>query len=284
MPKPYFALLSCAALLCLAPLTAHAAGERYHVALDGTFAPHAMPTMSGGVEGFNVDLINVIGERLGAEIEITAAQFSGLIPGLQAGTYDFLAAPTTITPELSENLLFTEGYLDTDYQFVVKKGAAAITRLEDLEGRTIAVNKGSSYDAWAREHAGEYGWKVESYGSNSDAVQAVTSNRAFANLAGNTVAAYAVKRNPMVELSLLVPTGRVWAFPFRKGDEELRARIERVVECLKIDGTIAELAQKWFDAEPAPGSAAVTPQPGYGQPGYAGFVEDDHSFSCDVQA
>ena len=50
------------------------AAETYKVALDGTFAPHAMPKMDGGVEGFNVDLANEIGKRLGVKMDITAAQ------------------------------------------------------------------------------------------------------------------------------------------------------------------------------------------------------------------
>ncbi len=69
------------------------AQDKYTVALDGTFAPHAMPKLGGGIEGFNVDLSNLIGERLGVEMDIVATQFSGILPGLQAGTYDFVVAP-----------------------------------------------------------------------------------------------------------------------------------------------------------------------------------------------
>jgi polar amino acid transport system substrate-binding protein len=120
-------------------------------AIDGTFAPHAFPNMSGGYQGFNIDLGNEIAARLKRKITIDAAQFSGLIPALQAGTYDFLIAPTTVTKERSESMLFTEGYLNTDYQFLIKKGAPKITKLEDLKGKTISVNKGAIYDSWARE-------------------------------------------------------------------------------------------------------------------------------------
>ena len=56
--------------------------------VDATFAPHAMPNLSGGVEGFNIDLGNGIARRLRRKLEIDATQFSGLVPGLQAGTYD----------------------------------------------------------------------------------------------------------------------------------------------------------------------------------------------------
>src|SRR5437762_2656580 len=139
--------------VALAALLAAGAGAQeppLKTGVDGTFAPHAMPKLSGGVEGFNVDLANEIAKRLGRKIEIDATQFSGLIPGLQAGTYDFIAAPTTVTKERAENMLFTEGYLNTDFQFVVKKDTPDIKALEELKGKTIAVNKGSAYDSWAR--------------------------------------------------------------------------------------------------------------------------------------
>jgi polar amino acid transport system substrate-binding protein len=103
-------------------------------AVDGTFAPHAFPNLSGGYQGFNVDLANEIAKRLKRKIVIDAAQFSGLVPALQAGTYDFLAAPTTVTKERAESMLFTEGYLNTDFQFLIKKGSSKVVRLEDLKG------------------------------------------------------------------------------------------------------------------------------------------------------
>ena len=153
-------------------------------AVDGTFAPHAFPKLSGGVQGFNVDLAHAIAERLGRELDLTATQWSGILPGLQAGTYDFVAAPTTVTEERAQNLLFTEGYLNTDFQFLVKQGAPKIDSLEGFKDQVISVNKGSAYDKWARDLEGEIGWQVQSFGSQSDAVQAVLSGRAFANVAG----------------------------------------------------------------------------------------------------
>src|SRR6266542_5684259 len=117
------ALLAGAAFLLIAPAALAQEAAPLRAAVDGTFAPHAMPSLSGGYEGFNVDLANEIAKRLKRKIIIDAAQFSGLLPALQAGTYDFIAAPTTVTKERSENLLFTEGYLNTDFQFLIKKGA-----------------------------------------------------------------------------------------------------------------------------------------------------------------
>ncbi|WP_193170946.1 transporter substrate-binding domain-containing protein [Nisaea nitritireducens] len=254
--------------------------KTYKVGLDGTFAPHAMPKLSGGVEGFNVDFANELGKRLGAEMDITAAQWSGLLPGMQAGTYDFLVAPTTLTEERSKSMLFSEGYLNTDFQFVVKKGAEEITDLKQFKGKVIAVNKGAVYDRWARELESEVGWKVESYGTNTDAIQAVISGRAFANVAGNTASAWAVKKNPMIALSYLHSTGKVFSVPFPKASGELRNMVDAAIECMKLDGTMTKLSEKWFGVTPAAGSAAITVQPGYGEPGFEGYDPTEHTPSC----
>src|SRR6266481_2673287 len=274
-----FVLSTTGALLLASSLLAQEASP-LRTAVDGTFAPHAFPNLSGGYQGFNVDLANEIGKRLKRKIILDAAQFSGLVPALQAGTYDFLAAPTTVTKERAESMLFTEGYLNTDFQFLIRKGSPKVAQLEDLKDKTISVNKGSAYDSWARELEAKIGWKVESFGTQTDAVQAVLVGRSDANVAGNTVIAWAVKNNPQLELSYLHSTGLVWAAALRKDSAELRKTIENAIECMKLDGTIAKFHEKWFGIKPAPSSAAVTVFPGYGVPGMAGYDPTAHTPSC----
>lgn len=249
-------------------------------AVDGTFAPHAMPKLSGGIEGFNVDLAEAIGKQLGKTVTVDATQFSGLIPALQAGTYDFIVAPVTVSKERAESLLFTEGYLNTDFQFVTKKGAPPITALEELKGKVISVNKGSAYDSWARGLEEKIGWKVESFGTQTDAVQAVISGRAYANVAGNTVVQWAAKSNPQIQLSYTYSTGLVWAVALRKDSAPLRNELDQAIECLKASGATAALHEKWFGTKPAPGSAAVTVFAGYGVPDMPGYDPAPHSPAC----
>ena len=241
------------------------------IGVDGTFAPHAMPKIDGGVEGFNVDLAIEIGRRMGRKVEIVSQQFSGLIPGLNAGKFDFLAAPTTVLKPRDKNLLFTEGYLETDYQFVIPIKAAEIKKFEELKGKVAAVNKGSNYEMWCQENGPKWGFKTESYGTNTDAVQAVLAGRSDANLAGHTVAAYAVKKNPgQLKLSYKIKSGAVWSIPSRKDDVQMRRVVEEALECMKMDGTVAKLAEKWLGVKPDKDSPAVIVYPGYGWRGLKG--------------
>ncbi len=258
------------ALLALAAGSA-AAQAPLKTAVDGTFAPHAMPKLGGGTEGFNIDLGAEIAKRMKRTLDLSVTQFSGILPSLQAGTLDFVIAPTTVTKERAENLLFTEGYLNTDFQFLVKKGSPKVGKLEEFKGKVVTVNKGSAYDSWARGLEAQTGWTVESFGTQSDAVQAVLSGRAFANITGNTVAAWAAKQNPQLELSYLHSTGLVWAAALRKDSTALRVEIENAIECMKLDGTMATLHEKWFGTKPAPGSAAVTVFAGTGVPDMPGY-------------
>lgn len=245
--------------------------EPIRTAVDATFAPHAMPKLGGGIQGFNVEMGQEIAKRLDREMEIEAAEFSGLVPGLNSKRYDFLIAPVTVTPERAKSLLFTEGYLDTDYTFLGGQKSPPITNLTQLQNKIVSVNKGSNYEGWARDNAKQYGFRFEVYGTNADAVQAVQAGRADYNLAGTTVVAWAAKRNPSLKASYTIKTGLVWAIAFRKNDNEGRAKISNVLKCMKKDGTISGLAKKWFGFEPDATNSAVKIDTGTGVQGMDGY-------------
>ena len=262
-------LLAAALLLACAPgLRAQPALLR--TAVDGTFAPHAMAKLSGGVEGFNVDLAEALGREMGRPVEVEAISAAGLIPGLNSAKYDFIAAPWTVTAERAEQLLFTEPYLDTNLRFALRRGSPEMTGPEDLRGKVLAVNKGSLYDGWARANEGRYGFTTQAYDTQSDAVQAVLQNRAYANLAANTVLLWTAKAVPALSPGFELSTGQFWSIPVRKDDVAMRDRLDLAIKCLKAKGEVARIAERWF-GKPGPDSAATKPFPGRGTPGFAGY-------------
>ncbi|MBX9700876.1 MAG: transporter substrate-binding domain-containing protein [Acetobacteraceae bacterium] len=250
-------------------------------AVDGTFAPHAFPSLQGGVQGFQVDLFAEVARVLNRQIVIDSASFSGLIPAMNAGRYDFLCAPTTVTRERAENLLFTEGYLWTELQFGIRRGTPPIRSEEDLRGKTISVNKGTPYEQWVTRNAERLNLTLLAFDTQPDAVQAVIQGRAYANLSGNTVVKYSASRTPQYIADFVLPGTRMhWGTPFRRDATEMRATIEHVIECLKADGTVARLSEKWFGAAPKPDDAERMIFPGYGPPGLPGHDETPSRSGC----
>ena len=221
-------------------------------------------------------------EKYGLDVEPVAVAGSGIASkALISGSVLIspIATPTVMTAVLagSDMVILAHTMPGVIQTLMVRPD---IKRDEDLKGKTVSVNKGSAYDSWARDLEGKIGWKVESFGTQTDAVQAVLVGRADANVAGNTVIAWAVKNNPQLELSFLHSTGLVWAAPLRKDSGELRKMLDVAVECMKLDGTIAKMHEKWFGVAPAAGSAAVTVFPGYGVPDMSGYDPTPHTPSC----
>lgn len=270
-------LVLAAAMLLAAPAIA----QPLRSAVDGTFAPHAMAKLGGGVEGFNVDLFTEVARRMGREITIDSANFGGLVPAMNAGRYDFLAAPVTVTKERAEAMIFTQGYLWTQFQFGIKKGSAPLKAWEDLKGKSVAVNKGTPYQTLAEKKGQEIGFEVQVYDTNPDAVQAVVAGRAYANLAGNTAVKYAATRSPQFVADLVLKETRAeWAAPFRKDNVALRNQIQDVLACMKRDGTVAKLSEKWFGAAPSEDDLERVVAPGYGVPGMPGYDPTPHEITC----
>ena len=276
------AAVAAAILLCAAPAAlAQDKLPPLRTGVDGTFAPHAFPKLGGGTQGFNIDLFEEVARRMHREITIDSVSFSTLIPGMLAGRYDFVAAPTTVTEERAEQMLFTAGYLWTNFQFGIKKGSPPLKGWEDLKGKAVAVNKGTPYETLSKKKGEEIGFEVQAYDTQPDAVQAVLSGRAYATLVGNTSIQYAASKNPMIVADLeLNDTRAHWATPVPKTNPKLRNDIQDVLDCMKKDGFLVKLSEKWFGSTPGPDALQRVITPGYGVPGMPGYDPTPHELHC----
>ncbi|MBS0518410.1 MAG: transporter substrate-binding domain-containing protein [Proteobacteria bacterium] len=283
MLKCKWAVAAAVLLLAAGGATAQAQDKQppLRTGVDGTFAPHAFPKLGGGTQGFNIDLFTEVAKRMHRDITIDAVSFSTLIPGMESGRYDFVAAPVTVTKERAENMLFTAGYLWTAFQFGIKKGSAPLKGWADLKGKAVAVNKGTPYETLSKKMGQEIGFEVQAYDTQPDAIQAVLSGRAYATLVGNTSVLYAASKNPQFVADLeLKDTRAHWAAPVPKNNPKLRAQLQDALDCMKKDGSLVKLSEKWFGRTPPPDALERTITPGYGVPGMPGYDPTPHDLHC----
>ena len=248
-------------------------------AVDPLAAPMSLTNAGGVLEGYSIDVLKAVEKELGAKIEISPMQFSGVFPALQAGNIDFVGPQVTATAARAETMLFSEGIIEVDAMFLVAANGPAYNTRESLRGKTIALNKGTLWDSWARSEAQSAGWIVESYGSTNDAMAAVISGRAVATVTSSPQAIWAAQQNKQFKLAYQHKMGDVMVFAFRKDAAALRERVDEAIECIKARGELAVIYRKWF-GDVAPGTTVLQPTPGYGVVGIKGYDPREHTPRC----
>jgi polar amino acid transport system substrate-binding protein len=232
----------------------HPTGKPLVVGSDFGIAPW-MVRGTGGPEGFGVDMVNEIAKRLGRPgVEIVDVNFSGLFAALFAKRMEFTVNPLNITAERAERMLYTEPFFATGNGFLVR-AAEEMKGLEDLKGKAIAVNRGTISDTWATANAERLGFEVQRYDTFPDSVQAVITRRAYAALNEIPTAVYAASQNRAMKVGFKDFTGRNFGFAFRPESREYRNKVEEVIECMKLDGTLVKLHEKWYGSAPDPMSS-----------------------------
>src|SRR5271155_3629904 len=99
---------------------------------------------AGAHAGLNVDLFDEIGKELGVKIEWVALPWDGVLPGLEAGKFDMVAGPATITKARMEHYRFTPPSAEATIALMKRKGDASITKPEDISGKTVGSAKATS--------------------------------------------------------------------------------------------------------------------------------------------
>lgn len=258
-----------------------ATAEPLKIAADVGYAPWAMRQPSGEIEGFSIEVAKDIARRIGRTgVEVVDVNFSAIFAGLFAGRYDMIVAPMSMNKERAAQLLFTEGYMTGGIGLVTRSDDDSITKPEDLRGKVLATNSGSFTDTWATENEAKYGYKVQRYDKDSDALQAVISKRADADVVNLNVGQYAASKNRRLKVVHRIFVNYDLGYGFRKDAKELRNQVENALECMKLDGSLQGLHEKWFGEQPDPADSSMKVFAGYGPVGLEGYERSYHKPDC----
>lgn len=202
-------------------------------------------------EGFDVDLVNAIADELGLEVEWKKEIFDTLIPTLKAGgKFDMIASAMTIKAEREEEIDFSDPYFDSNQSITMKDGSTYAAP-EDLKGKKVGVQAGTTGDQWAQENLKPAGAEVVTFKGTTDAVSALQADNVVAIVIDLPVAAeYAMDESRGLEVVAQVPTGEQYGFGVSKDNPGLKAAIDDAIAKLMDDGTYDEIYTKWFGDVP----------------------------------
>lgn len=131
--------------------SAAGADKKYTIACDAKYAPFSME-VDGKYKGIDVELLDAIAKEEGFEYELKPMDFSGIIPALVSDQIDGAIAGMNITDERKQKVDFSDGYITSGLAVVVNKDNTAINKVEDLQGKTAAVKKGTTGAKFAEDN------------------------------------------------------------------------------------------------------------------------------------
>lgn len=211
---------------------------------NATFPPYEYKE-GEKIVGIDADIAKAIADELGAELEIVDMEFDSIITSVNQGEVDFGMAGMTITPGRKEEVDFTDGYA-TGIQAVIVPVDSDINEIEDLEGKKIGTQLGTTGAMYAADEFGED--NVITYSKGADAILALGGD-VDAVIIDNEPAKSFVAKNEGLRILDAMFTVEDYAIAVKKGNTELVDDINAALAKLSADGTIDEIIGRYIKAE-----------------------------------
>jgi polar amino acid transport system substrate-binding protein len=207
----------------------------------------------GELTGFDVELVEEMASRLELEVEWVDTAFDTIFTQLAGGRYDMVASATTITEERQQQVSFTEPYYAAQQALTINPSQSPdIQTTDDLsDGDTVAVQRGTTGETWARENLEAQGVQVRSFPEAPDTYTALEGGNVTAVIFDEPSAVSEAADRENLEVVDVIDTGERYGFPVNPQNEELLAELDRVLQEIKDDGTYTEIYERYEDLGPA---------------------------------
>jgi ABC-type amino acid transport substrate-binding protein len=200
---------------------------------------------NGKHAGFDIELIEEIAKRLHYSVEIIDMPFKTLLPAMQLGRIDLIAAGLSETPERAKQVLFLPPHLEGSPFVILTKGQSVTHGISDLKGKEVVVNDGYTAAQYMQAFPEVH---LQYLKSTPDALAALESNRVFAFVTSKNALSHFFKQHPKVQdfhSFVIEDTGESASLAVAKGNAKLFQAINRVVLEMKKDGSLQKLQKKW---------------------------------------
>lgn len=238
--------------------------ETVTIGSDIPYAPFEYRNEAGDLIGFDVDIAEaVFAGQLGLDYEFQETGFDGIIPSLNNANFRVIMSAMTINDQRAESVDFSDPYF-TAFQTVLVLENGDISAREDLQGKAVGVQRGTTGEAAAEDLQEEFDGdlEIESYDQINGAFDALLNNQVSAVINDNTVSAsFAAENEGVVFLEgdgvaadrddappYLTLTIEEYGIAFRQDDDEFREEVNGALAAIRGDGTYDEIYNEYFEA------------------------------------
>ena len=226
--------------------------KKIRIGVEGAYPPFSEVGPDGRIKGFDIDIANALCADLKAECSMVQQEFDGMIPALQARKFDAVIASMSITEERKRSVAFTDKYYSTPGRLVARKGTTLQATPAGMKGRRIGVQRSTTHDRFATDTF-----------KDSEIVRYTGQDQVFLDLASGRIDASLEDEVAAQEGFLKQPAGKDFAFlgpefhdpkyfgagagiALRKGDVELKARLDQAIKDIRANGTYQAIEKKYF--------------------------------------
>lgn len=197
-------------------------------------------------EGFDIDVINAVAEKMGLSTEIRDLPFNVVLQGGN-GQFDVAIAATTITPARAKKVDFSDPYFNASQGLLVQQGSD-IQSVDDLGGKIVGAQDGTTGETYAQDNTDAS--EVRPFPQIDQAYNALKVGQVDAVLNDLPSVNDAAEKLGGLEVVQDFPTDEQYGIVIPKGKTELVDAVNSALQQIKDDGTLADLYQQWFKTDP----------------------------------
>lgn len=206
---------------------------------------------NGEIVGFDIDLMNKFGEYLGVHVSTVDTAWPGVIPSLYSKKFDLIWSAMSITDARKQAVTFSSPYAADQAIWITRADNTSVKDYEDLNGKILCTQVGSAYESGAKEIIAQKGLNIEvkSFDDFPTAYLALENKQCDAATSSTLNNLPLNKEKPGVfRNAITLPTANYVGVATRKADADLSAEVQKFLDKIKADGTLAELQTKYFGA------------------------------------
>ncbi len=213
---------------------------KFTYAASGEFKPFSITEADGTMSGFDIEVAEAVAEELGLEPVQQKFKFGGIVEGVKSGRFDAAVASHTINEDRLKAVNFSTPYYFSGPQIFVRPDSSVET-LADLEGKEIAVSKGSTYFNTAEEVTDN----IQLYDSDVTALEALSRGKHDAVITDFVTGKEAIGSGMEIEGRELLGRSEQ-AIAIAKDNEELLEKVNEALETLRENGKLTEISKTYI--------------------------------------